>query len=84
MRPSFLLHVEESYILSPIAGGARFLHRYRCGGLLASLRLTTTRRNFETMLASIHGILLGYLKSKYDKRPTSPRRPKPKLRTGLR
>ncbi len=84
VRPSFLLHFEESYILSPIAEGTRFLHRYRCGGLLASLRLPSTRKNFETMLAAIDGILLSYLKSKYGRPQSFPRRQKPKHRTGRR
>lgn len=84
VRPSFLLHFEESYILTPRTGGTKFVHRYRCRGLFALLRFSGVRKSFETMLSSIDGILLSYLQSKYG-RPKSPaRRPKPKFGTGRR
>lgn len=37
VRPNFVLHFEESYILTPISEGTKFVHRYRCRGPFAWL-----------------------------------------------
>jgi len=84
VRPSFVLHFEESYILTPTPEGTKFVHRYRCRGPIAWLRLPGIRKSFERMLSSIDRILLSYLKSKYGKQQSPPGRPKPKFRTGRR
>jgi hypothetical protein len=84
VRPSFVLHFEESYVLTPTPEGTKFAHRYRSRGPFAWLRLPGIRTSFERMLSSIDGILLSYLKSKYGKQQSPPGRPKPKFRTGRR
>ncbi len=84
VRPNFVLHFEESYILTPISEGTKFVHRYRCRGPFAWLRLPGIRTSFQRMLSSIDGILLSYLKSKYGKQKSPRGRPKPNFRTGRR
>jgi hypothetical protein len=84
VKPSFILQFEESYILTPTASGTKFVHRYRCRGPFAWLRLPGIKTSFQRMIASIDGILLSYLKSKYSKPPPPPRRPKSKFKGGRR
>ncbi|MGL3822172.1 SRPBCC family protein [Sphingopyxis sp. R3-92] len=84
VRTSFLVSYEESYTLVPTGNGTKLVHRYRCRGLFAWLRLPGIKTSFERMIASIDGILLSYLKSKYGKHQSPPTRPKPKYRTGRR
>ena len=84
VKPSFILQFEESYILTPTASGTKFVHRYRCRGPFAWLRLPGIKTSFQRMIASIDGILLSYLRSKYSKPPPPPRRPKSKFKGGRR
>ena len=84
VKPSFILQFEESYILTPTASGTKFVHRYRCRGPFAWLRLPGIKTSFQRMIASIDGILLSYLKSKYSKPQPPPRRPKSKFKGGRR
>ena len=71
-------------ILTRPPEGTKFLHRYRCRRPFAWLRLPGIKTSFQRMLASIAGILLSYLKSKYSKPQSLPRRPKPKFKGGRR
>lgn len=84
VKPSFILQFEESYIVTPTASGTKFVHRYRCRGPFAWLRLPGIKTSFQRMIGSIDGILLSYLKSKYSKPQSPPRRTKPKFRGGRR
>ncbi len=87
IRPSFLLKFEDSYALSPVAGGTKLHHSISCRGLLVGLRLPGVRKSFETMLNATDAILTAHLEKKYrglPQRGLPPSKPKPARRGGRR
>lgn len=61
VKLSWLLSIEERYVLEPCAGGSRLIHSFRCDGLIARLRLRKARNNFEGILSETDRFLTRYL-----------------------
>lgn len=80
VRLSWMLSIEEYFILEPAPGGTRLIHSFRCKGPIARLRLSKARRNFEGILSETDRLLTAYLA--VPAKPLPPSKPKkPKLRS---
>lgn len=61
VRLNWMLSIEQRFLLEPAAGGTRLIHSFCCKGLMARLRLTKARRNFESILSETNRLLTAYL-----------------------
>lgn len=75
VKLSWLLSIEERYVLESREGGSRLIHSFRCKGLIARLRLSKARRNFEGILSETERLLTQYLARPPAKSPPQAKRP---------
>lgn len=61
VKLSWLLSVEERYVLERRPQGTLLIHSFRCKGLIARLRLNKARRNFEGILSETDRFLVRYI-----------------------
>lgn len=80
VKLSWLLSIEERYVLEPRAGGTRLIHSFRCKGLIARLRLSKARRNFEGILSETERFLIAYMQRTDPKVVSAKKRTKRKPR----